>query len=325
MNSKKNAVKVILIIIIIALLALIAGCVVKNNQAQDSEPVSAEESLMYGDEYLGIDPRVDEELKDFGTVLVQAMDIESVKDEDGEFITDGVVTDSNVVVSVNEKTLETQMFSVLRTTELVINEGYGPDEMKNAYYFDGRDLAMYTVNTNLDLNVRDSVVLTWDTVRSTVDALGGIELDLPAGDIPYINYLLADSNHFTSGGVQMFNGEQAVQYCRYIIGDDDVSRHKRFQQVLTNAFEKAETLEAEEQTEIVELLLDTVYTNLTNQEFTELLSALSNHEVSEIYVWPSSSEGGLVSNVSEIHEYMFGQEDYDPTDTVKKLAEEISW
>ena len=327
MNSKNKTVKVILVIIIIALLALIAGCVIKGGQAEDSEPVTAEESLMYGDEYLGIDAKVDEELKNFENILIMALDIESIKDEDGEMIRDGVVTDANVIFSIDKETHDGNMFSVLRTTPLMINEGYGIDKMMNAYYFDGADLSMYTVNTNLDLNVREYIVLTWDTVRTIVDDLGGIELDIPAGDLPYINSRLSGSNKLTKGGLQTFNGEQAVQYCRYIIGTDDESRHERFKEVLHMAFEKAGSLEEEDIIKATEDFYDLIYTNISNQHLSEMLAELEHNTIHETDVWPfvNIESTDFLSEVSAMHEFMFGQEEYDPTETVKKIAEELSW
>jgi len=327
MNGKNKTVKVILVIIIIALLALIAGCVIKGGQAEDSEPVSSEESLMYGDEYLGIDPKVDEELQGFENILIMALDEESIKDSEGEIKKDGIVTDSNVIVSVDKESHDAHMFSVLRTTPLVINEGYGVDKMMNAYYFDGADLSMYTVNRNLDLNIREYIVLTWNTVRTAVDQIGGIELDIPAGDIPYINKLLSGSNKITKAGLQEVNGEQAVQYCRYIIDGDDRSRHERFKLVLERTFEKAHDLEEEEEVEMIDTVYETIYSNIPNQSITELLLELSKHEIITSDVWPfaDNESTDFLSEVSAMHEFMFGQEDYDPTETVKALAEELSW
>lgn len=325
MNSKNKTVKVILIIIIIVLLALIAGCVIKGGQEEDAEPVISEESLMYGDEYLGIDPKVDEELQGFNNILIMALDIESIKDNEGEIIKDGVVTDANVVMSVDKETNEAKMFSILRTTPLMINEGYGVDKMMNAYYYDGMDLSMYTVNSNLDLNVRDTIILSWDTVRTIVDNLGGIELDISAGDVPYINQLLSGANKLTTGGKQQFNGEQAVQYCRYIVGGDDESRHMRFKRVLEKAFEKAEGLEEEDKVKFTEDFYELIFTNMPNQDVSELLIGLEQNKVIDLDVWPFDGNTDLLSGVSEMHEFMFGQEEYEPTETVKAISKKLNW
>lgn len=327
MNSKNKTVKVVLIIVIIALLALIAGCVIKGGQTEDSEPVTSEESLMYGDEYLGIDAQVDEDLQGFENILIMALDTESIKDSEGEIKKDGVVTDSNVIFSINKETHDGHMFSILRTTELMINEGYGVDKMMNAYYYDGADLAMYTVNTNLDLNVREYIVLTWATVRDIVNHLGGIELDIPAGDLPYINKLLSADNQITKAGMQVFNGEQAVQYCRYIIDGDDETRHERFKKVLEEAFVKADALEAEEKVEATEEFFDLIYTNIPNQHLSEMLAELEKHEIITTDVWPFTENAGedFASNVAAMHSFMFGQEEYEPTETVKSISERLNW
>ena len=323
MGQKK--LKTILIIVIVLLVLAVAAVVavkVMNSGKDDSVEVANTNVTEFGDESLGIDATVDEQLQGYENIMVLVLDIESIKDEEGEIIKDDVVADSNVVFSVNNETHDVHMFLVLRTTPLKLNDQYGFDRIMDAYEKGGVDLSLYAMNSNLDLNMREYIVLTWKTVRTTVDELGGIELDIPASDIPYINKLLSSSNQITESGLQEVNGEQAVQYCRYIVDGDDEARHERFKKVLEQAYEKAEGISDEETIRIAEIVMETIDSNIPNQHITEMMVELTKHEVIAADVWPFTEED-MASNVSDMHEFMFDQKDYEPTDRVKNISEAL--
>ncbi len=67
--------------------------------------------------------------------------------------------------------------SVYRDTYVQI-EGHGLDKITHAYSYGSAPLAISTLNTNLDLNIKEFVTVNFDAVAEAVDKLGGVTIDI---------------------------------------------------------------------------------------------------------------------------------------------------
>ena len=111
-------------------------------------------------------------------------------------------------------------------TPMVLGElqrpGYGPD------------LLMQTVQYNLGIRVHDYVAIDFNTFITIVDAIGGIDLDVPyaISDTSYPDMNYGYDPFYIKAGLQHLDGKTALKYARTRHGDSDFNRAERQQAVL---------------------------------------------------------------------------------------------
>ena len=105
--AKKSTLFIIAGIIIVAaiLIAVIAFGVISGGKEEPQAEEPAVEEVIYGDEELGIDPTVDEQLKDYRNIILFGIDAKDFESEIGHR------SDGMIIVSINEKTDDVKMFS----------------------------------------------------------------------------------------------------------------------------------------------------------------------------------------------------------------------
>ena len=186
------------------------------------------------------------------------------------------------------------------------------------------------------LKSSETIALTWETVRTMVDELDGITINILPEEVAPLNGMLDDKNHITSSGEQTINGEQAVQYCRMRYDSSDFRRNERFKDVLAQAFRETQSLPTEERIALAEDMLDLIVSNVPNKTVAETMLEISEYEIKSSTEWPYYKKGwndshgiyyavpiDLQKNVSELHYNIFDQEEYIPTDRVLDIKEGI--
>ena len=136
---------------------------------------------------IGIDPQVDSDLRNYRNIAILGIDARDMS-SDKECRSDAMV-----VVSINKETNEIRMFSVYRDTMLDIGDDVGLDKITHAYYYGGPTRSLYALNKNLDLNIKEVVVVNWKSVADTVDALGGLDIDVQESEIDEMNKYIHDT------------------------------------------------------------------------------------------------------------------------------------
>jgi len=125
---------------------------------------------------------------------------------------------------------EVSLFSIPR--DLWVNiPGVGENRINTAHYFaelnqpgTGMDAAAGVVEANFGIDVPYVIRIKFDGVIDIVDAMGGVNIDLPEA----MSGLEAGANHL--------DGTQALAFVRDRKGSDDFSRQKRGQMFITAAF-----------------------------------------------------------------------------------------
>lgn len=100
--------------------------------------------------------------------------------------------------------------------------GYGPELMKQ------------TVQNNLGIRVHDYVAVDFNTFITIIDAIGGIDLNVPSpiSDPEYPNMYYGYDPFYIKAGQQHLDGATALKYARTRHGDNDFQRAERQQAVL---------------------------------------------------------------------------------------------
>ena len=95
-------------------------------------------------------------------------------------------SDCIIIASLNQETKDIKLISVYRDTYLDIEE-HGLDKVTHAYAYGGPRLTLSTLNRNLDLNISEFVTVNFETVRTVVNAIGGVDITVTAAEASQIS------------------------------------------------------------------------------------------------------------------------------------------
>ena len=253
-------------------------------------------------------------------------------------------TDCIIVASLNNETKEIKMVSVYRDTLLDLSEGTY-QKCNAAYSYGGPVMAINMLNMNLDLDIQDYVTVDFGAISDEIDLLGGVEIDVTDEEAKYLNkYLQETANsagkeaHFLdSGGHLLLDGAQATTYARIrSTAGGDFTRTERQRLVIEKMFEKALTADLGTINAIIDAVFPQVSTSFTLQEILTYASAYSQYTLGDNIGFPidqtTDTLSGLgsivipqdlVSNVTQLHEFLFGTTDYTPSSTVQTINANI--
>lgn len=260
----------------------------------------------------------------------------------------GTLSDTILVASINEDTKEIRLISIFRDTYLNLgNDTY--NKANNAYSKGGPKQAINMLNMNLDLNITDYVTVGFQGVVDTVDALGGVEIEVDEAEISHLNnYQIGTSeaigrkNQYTkvtSTGMQTLDGLQATSYCRirYTAGDD-FKRAERQREVITAISQKVKNASASQLNDIANKVFSQTATSLELSEILELLEGVQGYTIVASDGFPFEEMRGtgtvgrkgscvipvdLEANVVKLHKFLFDVDNYQPSDSVKEYSAKI--
>ncbi len=263
-------------------------------------------------------------------------------------LTKNTRSDTIMIASINLDTGECRLVSVYRDTYLNLsNDSY--NKCNAAYAKGGPMQAINMLNMNLDMNITDFVTVGFAGLSDTIDALGGIMIDVDEAELKHINNyqicmaedLKRSYTPVTSTGYQLLDGLQATAYCRirYTAGDD-FKRAERQREVLMAIAEKAKTASPSTLNSVANAIFDEeeIYTSLDVTEILELLGEITRYEIVDQAGFPADnmrttgtigSKGScvvplsLADNVQWLHEFLFKDEAYTPSDAVLEYSEKV--
>ena len=336
-KKKKIILKVILVILITLLVIVLAAGAAAWTFINGKLGQLKTETIDINN--IGISDEVREELQDYRNIAL--LGIDSRADDYGT----GNRSDCIIIASLNQKTGNIKLISVYRDTYVYVMENGTKrlDKITHAYSYGKAENALKSLNEALDLNIKEYVTVNFDAVVATVDALGGVTIDIDSSELNYINdYIDATSQssgikskHISKTGRQTVDGVQAVAYSRirYTSGGD-YKRTERMRTVVEAMMKKAKTLSIGQLNSFANTILPRISTNITSGDILGLIPSLASMSVDESIGWPYETKGitlerwygipvTLESNVKKLHQDVFGQEDYEPSETVKEMSNAI--
>lgn len=265
-------------------------------------------------------------------------------------------SDTIMIASINMDTGECKLVSVYRDTYMNLgNDSY--NKCNGAYAKGGPMQAINMLNMNLDMNITDFVTVGFEGLADTIDALGGVEIDVAENEISHLNnYQISmvgktsdgktytanagtDYIPVTTAGRQVLNGLQATAYCRIRYVGDDFQRTQRQRTVLLAIAEKAKKASPATLNKIANDVFDEIYTSLDLSEIVELLGEVSKYEVVGQGGFPEESmratgtigskgscvvPKSLADNVTWLHQFLFDDNNYTPSAEVQSYSEKIA-
>lgn len=274
--------------------------------------------------------------KGYRNIALLAIDSRDINDNSGSR-SDGII-----VLSINEKTKEISLISVYRDTYLQV-EGHGLTKVTHAYAYGGPELAIKTLNQNLDLNISEFVSVNFESVAAAIDAMGGIEVEIKKYEVDEMNTYIEETAEITGRkqnllpgpGVYNLDGVQATTYGRIRkVGNGDYERTERMRTVIMKAFEKAKSLNPIALNNLIDEILPKVQTNIDSGSIVGLALQLGSYKITENVGWPYDTKGitldawygipvTLESNVKQLHVELFDDEDYEVPQSVKDISKKI--
>lgn len=272
----------------------------------------------------------------------QVIALFGVDSQDSNMTASGTNSDTIILMSINKNTKEVKLLSIYRDTYVSINGHY--TKINNAYATGGPELAISTINRNLDLQVTDFVTVSFKIMADVVDALGGVTLTIDTEkELENLNDYITNMNtlnggssrQFTSTGTFTFDGNQAVAYSRirYMEGGDHKrASHQRelIQAIMEQAMKRPQQLVA-----VLNSVLPQISTSFTSDDILKLGMEFPLYKIKESEGFPFDSEDiryngiyygfplTLKSNVIKAHEFLFGTKDYEVSQELSAISGKI--
>lgn len=263
-------------------------------------------------------------------------------------------SDTIIVASINNDTKAVKLVSVYRDTLLnVKDDTYS--KANAAYALGGPAQAVNMLNTNLDLNITDYVSIDFDALVTVVDCLGGLDIPLSYAEIVHMNNYCVETAEETGKsytpvelpepkpedqeaivGTYHLNGVQATSYCRIrYTASLDMGRTERQRRVIQMIVDKAKKAGLSTIFDIMDQVFPMVKTSVSKTEILKLIPAMIGYCIDETTGFPQDYKFATVkssvivpttldSNVLKLHQFLYGNTNYTPTQDVLNKSAQIA-
>ena len=150
-------------------------------------------------------------------------------------------SDAMVVASINRADRKIKLVNLMRDMWVDI-PGRGKGKLNAPVVYGGPKLAVKVVNDNFGLNIKKYVVVSINDMIDLIDMIGGIDLELTANDVLFIDEWMGDLKNIThrdvdvvplqTEGMKHLNGMQAVNHARDRIFGYMIGRENRINNVI---------------------------------------------------------------------------------------------
>ena len=263
-------------------------------------------------------------------------------------------SDTMILASINNDTKKVKLVSVYRDTYLCLgededgNNSYGL--ANSAYCTGGAKKMINMLNKNLDMNISAFVTVNFQAVAETVELLGGIDVEMKKEEVVHLNNYCVETSEVTGmdytpleeiEGVQHLNGVQAVAYARIRkTSGNDFRRAARQREVIYRIVEKAKNSSIATLNTVLDKIFPMIYTSLTEKEILSMGMNMLSYDIEDQTGFPFDHLYGdtvkeamdgvdcvlpitLESNVIKLHEFLYPEDSYVPSNEVKTYSQEI--
>lgn len=198
---------------------------------------------------------------------------------------DGVSrSDSMIMLSIDNRHQKLKLTSFMRDMWVYIPD-YGYSKLNHAYAYGGAKLSIETIEQNFGINIDRYAIVDFQSFKSIIDILGGIDIELSDEEIDYINWQSWKNNQVDTRyeiqadpGIVHLNGRQALWYARNR-GDidagfsgSDFDRTDRQRKLLRTLATDMKSASLPQIISIVDQIGPLITTNLKKTEITALVA-----------------------------------------------------
>ena len=291
-----------------------------------------------------IDVTKQEQMQGYWTIAVFGVD-----SRDGG-VGRGANADVQLIVCIDRATGAVKLASVFRDTYLNLAAGSRFAKINEAYADGGPEQAVAALNKNLDLDIEHYATFNWRAVADVITMLGGVDIDITEKEFKYMNAYIHETSieskvnvknpaaeYIKKPGMQHLDGVQAVAYARLRYMDDDFTRTKRQREVISQVLDKAKKADLATLTNVIDTVLPQIAFNVDVGDILELAKGVNRYNIVGSEGFPydlrtqmMGKKGDcvipltLASNVTKLHEYLFGDENYKPSSAVWTFSDKIA-
>lgn len=189
-------------------------------------------------------------------------------------------SDCMILVSINKTEKTVKLVSLERGMGVYMESGEKTGEwdlLTHAFRWGGAALVCDCVENHLRVEVDHYVRVTFSTVRTVVDAIGGIDVELSEDEAWALQV------HFPElkPGMNHLNGSQALMFARLRRIDSDWRRVERQRKVILAAVEALKGSSLKELNDLLDEVLPLIQTNMSMLEIADLMLYAPNFLESE--------------------------------------------
>lgn len=254
-------------------------------------------------------------------------------------------SDVIMIASINQDTGDIRLVSVFRDTYLNVSDRNSYNKINQAYAQGGPEQAIAALNKNLDLNITNYVTVNWAAVAHGINILGGVDdVDITKAELYYINAFITEtvkstgigSVQLTHTGPQHLDGVQSVAYGRLRLMDSDFARSERQREIIEKLFAKAKKADFSVLNNILVDCFPMVAIDIPMQDLVRMAQGISKYNIVDTagFPWQRGDANvpgkgacvipaSLESNVIRLHEFLFGDQDYQPSEAVLRYSQKI--
>ena len=192
-----------------------------------------------------------------------------VDDSEGRGFGESARTDAIMLATFNIKEKSVKMVSIPRDSYVYQPDRDKYDKINHAHAYGGIDGTVNTVEDLFQIPVDYYVRMNFKAFIEVVEALNGIEVDVP---VAFTEMDSTDTKNAISlnKGVQELNGEEALALARTRKLDSDIERGKRQQLIVKGIIEKAASITSiTKYDNVMDALGNNISTNMT---FSQMIS-----------------------------------------------------
>lgn len=332
-NTKRKALLLVAEILVLLILAIVLFLITKFSKIQ-KEQLNLENIVINED----LSEETKELMSNYQTIALFGLD-----NRKNGSLSSGR-SDVIMLANINRKTHEVKLVSIYRDTYL--NTGNDIYEKCNAAYArGGPEQAISMLNSNLDLAITDYVTVDFNAIIECIDLLGGVDMTITDEEatlmLGYIRELNELTDHTskcpTSGGTYTLDGVQATAFARIRYGGgDDYKRTERQRAVIAATVDKAQKSNLKTINALINQVFGDIQTSFSNADLIALAADVFQYKITDTSGFPFekvthkyAKEGDVVipcdlsSNVAALHEFLFGNTTYAPSNTVRKNSSDI--
>ena len=245
---------------------------------------------------------------------------------DSRYLGGGGNSDSMIIVSINRKTNEIKLTSLMRDMYVSI-PGYSDNRINAAYAFGGKDLLDQTIEYNFGVKIDGNVAVDFISFVEALKPIGNLDIQLNEEEAYYMTYDPEWSyfNRTYTAGINSLDPDEVLAFARIRnVGNSDFDRTARQRQVITAAFNKVKSMSFGSIINLADQILPCIVTDLSKTEILSLISNVAKNgmNISETFRLPADGtfEGAMVRGMSvilldmpensrQLHEFIYGSVD----------------
>ncbi|MBO4291181.1 MAG: LCP family protein [Lachnospiraceae bacterium] len=358
--KKRKTTKVIIFAVELMVIAVMVGALYVVTRLAKPEQKGGIKVIELKQEALEIPQEVQENvaMKGYMNVALFGVDISREKTDEAGVVVDllpagtlresgllkGFRSDTIMIASINMDNGDIKLVSVFRDTFLNMGESYS--KCNAAYSKGGAEQAVKMLNTNMDMDIENFVTVSYWALTEVIDALGGVYIDVSSDELKHLNNygisigktMNTTYKPLAGPGYQLLTGMQAAAYCRIRYVGNDFARAARQREVIKAIEEQAKKSDVNKLLTAFENAQKDISTSLKNDDIVQLISHIADYKIVEEGEFPQEAyrtvknmgaKGSCVvptdleTNVKWLHKFLFDEDDYNVTNSVKEYSSYI--